>query len=376
MRRAWRGAGVSAEPFTRLRVAMLSYRLPVEGQKRGGIERAADTLAQGLVERGHHVVVFSHDPRPAGAPYQVRPLPWKTFVDTWIGRRLTMGYLGNVLAVLPDYRDFDVVVAHGDSLLLGLSGKPVLRVMHGSARGEAQSARSWGRSFLQYGVYVQELATAALQRGVVAVSENTRHDNPTIAHVIPHGVDRRVFHAVPGSKSVEPSVLFVGTLDGRKRGRLLLDVFTDTIRPLHPLATLTVVGQEGPARPGVVYRTGVSDAELAQLYRRAWVYASPSTYEGFGLPYLEAMACGTVVVATRNPGSLEVLGDGEYGLMPSDEAFGTAVAELLGDEALRVTLCGRGLRRAGEFSLEAMIERYEDLLMELTSAHARPLASH
>jgi glycosyltransferase involved in cell wall biosynthesis len=106
------------------------------------------------------------------------------------------------------------------------------------------------------------------------------------------------------------------------------------------------------------------------------VYASPSTYEGFGLPYLEAMACGTVVVATRNPGSLEVLGDGEYGLMPSDEAFGTAVAELLGDEALRVTLCGRGLRRAGEFSLEAMIERYEDLLMELTSAHARPLASH
>jgi hypothetical protein len=55
---------------------MLSYRLPVEGQKRGGIERAADTLAQGLVERGHHVVVFSHDQRPAGAGYDVRPLPW------------------------------------------------------------------------------------------------------------------------------------------------------------------------------------------------------------------------------------------------------------------------------------------------------------
>jgi glycosyltransferase involved in cell wall biosynthesis len=88
------------------------------------------------------------------------------------------------------------------------------------------------------------------------------------------------------------------------------------------------------------------------------------------------MACGTVVVATRNPGSLEVLGDGEYGVMPSDETFGTAVAALLGDEALRVTLCGRGLRRAGEFSLEAMIERYEDVLMELTSTHARPLASH
>jgi glycosyltransferase involved in cell wall biosynthesis len=248
--------------------------------------------------------------------------------------------------------------------------------MHGSARGEAQSAQSWGRRILQYGVYVQELATAALQQGVVAVSENTRHDNPTIAHVIPHGVDRRVFHAEPGSKSPEPSVLFIGTLDGRKRGRLLLDAFTEIIRPLHPTATLTVVGQEGPPRPGVVYRTGVSDRELADLYRHAWVYASPSIYEGFGLPYLEAMACGTVVVATRNPGSLEVLDDGEYGLMPSDETFGTAVAELLGDEARRITLCGRGLRRASEFSLDVMIGHYEDVLMELTSTHVRPVASH
>jgi glycosyltransferase involved in cell wall biosynthesis len=355
---------------------MLSYRLPVEGQKRGGIERAADTLAQGLAERGHQVVVFSHDQRPAGAAYDVRPLPWQGFVDTWIGRRLTMGYLGNVLAVVPRYRDFDVVVTHGDSLLLGFLSKPVLRVMHGSARGEAQSARSWGRWILQYGVYAQELATAALQHGVVAVSENTRRDNPAIAHVIPHGVDRRVFHAVPGSKSPEPSVLFVGTLDGRKRGRLLLNAFSDTIRPLHPTATLTIVGQQGPDRPGVEYRTGVSDTELAALYGRAWVYASPSTYEGFGLPYLEAMACGTVVVATSNPGSLEVLGDGEYGLMPSDETFGIVVAELLGDEAQRVSLCGRGLRRAGEFSLDAMIEHYEDVLMELTSTHARPVASH
>ena len=57
--------------------------------------------------------------------------------------------------------------------------------------------------------------------------------------------------------------------------------------------------------------------------------------------------------------------------MPADETFGVVVAELLGDEARRVSLCGRGLRRAGEFSLDAMIEHYEDVLMELTSTHAR-----
>lgn len=364
-----------ARPFPRLRVAMLSYRLPVEGEKRGGIERAAHTLAQGLADRGHHVVVFSHDVRPKTASYEVRPLPWKRFVDTWVGRRLTMGYLGNVLALVPGYREFDVVVAHGDSLLLSLSGRPVMRVLHGSGLGEARSAQSWGRMLLQYGVYAQELATAALQRGVVAVSENSRRDNPFVSRVVPHGVDRRVFRAVEGAKSPHPSVLFVGTLEGRKRGRFLLDAFEQAVRPVHPDATLTVVGQNGPPRPGVTYRTGVSDDELVTLYQSAWVYASPSTYEGFGLPYLEAMACGTVVVATRNPGSVEVLGD-DYGLMPPDEEFGAVVAALLGDEPRRVSLAGRGLRRSTEFSLEAMIDQYEDVLMELTAAHARPVASH
>ena len=59
---------------------MVSYGLPLPGQKRGGIERAAHTLAEGLARRDHAVVVFSHDPRPARASYRVRELPWKAFV--------------------------------------------------------------------------------------------------------------------------------------------------------------------------------------------------------------------------------------------------------------------------------------------------------
>src|SRR4051812_15532760 len=98
-----------------MRLAMFSYGLPVAGEKRGGIERSAHSLAEGLARRGHQVTVFSHDERPRGAAYDVRPLPWKRFVETWIGRRVTMGYLGNVLAVLPGYEEFDAVIANGDS---------------------------------------------------------------------------------------------------------------------------------------------------------------------------------------------------------------------------------------------------------------------
>ena len=116
-------------------------------------------------------------------------------------------------------------------------------------------------------------------------------------------------------------------------------------RRRHPNATLTIVGASGPSQPGVVYLTGVTDAQLAELYRRSWVFASPSSYEGFGLPYLEAMACGTPVVATANPGSIEVLADGAYGLMPRDDDFAATVSDLLGDEARRAALTDAGFRR-------------------------------
>jgi glycosyltransferase involved in cell wall biosynthesis len=354
---------------------MFSYGLPVGRARRGGIERAAHTLADGLARRGHEVTVFTHDPRPEGAAYGVSSLPWQRFVNSWIGRRLTMGYLGNLLAVLPDYSHFDLVVMHGDSLLAPFIGKPVLRVMHGSARGEARSATSLGRYLLQYGVFAQELMTALCQDGVVGVSESTRRDNPFVRRVVPHGVDRTIFRPGTDSRTTEPSVLFVGSLTGRKRGAFLLDGFLNDIRPRHPSATLTIVGVGGPRHPGVVYLTGVDDAQLAELYRRSWVYASPSTYEGFGLPYLEAMACGTPVVATPNSGSIEVLGGGTYGLMPSDVEFMKTVADLLGDERRRTALAASGLERAEAYSLSHMLDGYEQVLTELAGVHADTVAS-
>ncbi|HEY6360411.1 MAG TPA: glycosyltransferase, partial [Vicinamibacterales bacterium] len=167
----------------RLRIATFSYGLPVPGLKRGGIERSAHTLADGLARRGHQVVVFTHDPKPADAAYDVLTLPWKAFVGSWLGRRVTMGYLGNLLAIMPDYSEFDAIVAHGDSLFLPVTGKPIIRVFHGSAFGEARSARSIGRTLLQLGVYAQELLTAVLQNGAVSVSESGRRQNPFVRRV-------------------------------------------------------------------------------------------------------------------------------------------------------------------------------------------------
>lgn len=358
-----------------MKIAVISYRLPIEGEKRGGIERVAHVLADGLARRGHRVVVFSHDPKPTGAAYEVRELPWKSFVDTWAGLRLTVGYLGNVLALQVDVRDFDAVIAHGDSLLLSMGRKPVVRVMHGSARGEATHATSIGRAVLQWGVYVQELLTAFFWPStVVGVSANTRRDNPFVRQIIPHGVDAAIFQPLPSGKSPNPSIVFVGAVEGRKRGRFLLEIFERVIRPAFPDAALTFVGPKGPSQQGVTYVTGVPDHDLAALYRRAWVCAAPSTYEGFGLPYLEAMACGTAVIATPNPGSREVLGDDYAGLVEDGE-FASAIVKLLADEGRRRGLEMAGIRRAGDFSVDRMIDQYEALLMDVRGSHARSIVS-
>jgi glycosyltransferase involved in cell wall biosynthesis len=358
-----------------MKIAVITYRLPVDGEKRGGIERIAHVLADGLARRGHTVVVFSHDPRPAGAAYEVRPLPWKSFMETWAGLRMTAGYLGNFLALQVDVREFDAVIAHGDSLLLSMGRKPVVRVMHGSARGEALHATSIGRAALQWGVYAQELLTAFLSpSAVVGVSANTRRDNPFVRRIIPHGVDTAIFQPHPIGKSPHPSIVFVGAVDGRKRGRFLLDIFERVIRATYPDAELTFVGPKGRTQPGVTYVTGVPDADLAVLYRRAWACAVPSTYEGFGLPYLEAMACGTAIIATPNPGSCEVLGEDYAGLV-DDDVFAPALMKLLSDEGRRRAIEIAGIRRAADFSIDRMVDQYEALLSDLRGSHARSIVS-
>jgi glycosyltransferase involved in cell wall biosynthesis len=355
-----------------LRIAMIAYFLPVVGRKVGGVDRVAHDLADGLARRGHQVVVWSYDPRPERARYDVRPLPFRRFARSWLGKRLTMGYLGNLLPLALDWRGADVILANGDSWVLPVLGKPVVRVMYGSALAEALSASSPWRAVHQLGVYFQELLTGFLQPDCVGISQNTRRHNPFVRRVIPLGIDMEKFFPDPAARATGPTILCVATLQGRKRGSLMLEWFTRHIRPRHPEASLWMVSTPGPELPGVRYFHGIDDAHLVRLYREAWVYASPSRYEGFGLPYVEAMASGTPVVASPNPGSREVLGEGRYGVLAEDAAFPAAVNALLGDAAARQEWTRRGLEQAREYSRSAMIDRYERLLLELTHGRRFP----
>ena len=121
-------------------------------------------------------------------------------------------------------------------------------------------------------------------------------------------------------------------------------------------------------RPPQVKALGrVVDEELADLYARAWVFCLPSSYEGFGIPYAEAMASRLPVVATPNPGSRYVTDEGRAGVLVEDDRLGPELLDLLRDDARRADLASRGWERSREFSLERVVSAYEDVYREVLS---------
>ena len=134
----------------------------------------------------------------------------------------------------------------------------------------------------------------------------------------------RIFRPKPIASDRHPYLLYVGTLEPRKNLAFLLEVWREVYRE-HPVE-LVLAGRRGPDFPELGHETGlrvlgaVPDEELPKLYSGALACLYPSSYEGFGLPVLEAMQCGAVVVASRDPAVAEVAGDAATLLPVSNDA--------------------------------------------------------
>jgi len=182
-------------------------------------------------------------------------------------------------------------------------------------------------------------------------------------HVRQDGVDLARYR--PGRKDPAPTVLFVGTYRRRKRGKLLMEVFEREIRPAFPDAVLWMVCSDAPEAPGVEILGRLSDDELADRYRRAWAFCLPSSYEGFGVPYIEAMASGTAVVATPNPGAMEILDGGRLGVVCDPADLGGSISNLLAEPNRRDVLETSGLDAARQYDWNEVAARYIDIYREL-----------
>ncbi len=227
---------------------------------------------------------------------------------------------------------------------------------------------------------------------LIADSQATARDLTALYDVAPEritviysGVDARFCPAAAPSPASSfapggaPFVLTVGTLQPRKNHLTLVRAFAQVARRL-PGLHLVIAGGKGWMYDQVIAEVArldlgervrfigfVDDADLPALYCAARVFAFPSLYEGFGLPPLEAMACGVPVVASNASSLPEVVGDAGLLVDPLDvDGLAGALLRAVTDDVWRAQAIARGLARARQFTwrraAEQLLAVYDALL--------------
>lgn len=239
----------------------------------------------------------------------------------------------------------------------------------GGSRMRGERARFWlGRRLLRRADLVLAVSTStaedALRLGAVAPTRLRVISEAADAYFAPRdgaGLRLRERFGLDGE-----FLLFVGALDARKDPAALLAAWHTARRQDGNLQLVVTgpAGKQAPEMPGATRLGLVARDDLVDLYSAAGCLVFPSRYEGFGLPCLEAMACGCPVAAYRNSSLPEVVDDA--GLLVADgdvEALGRAAAEMIRD---RDRWRSAGLQRAKKFSwlrtAEAVISAYESVL--------------
>jgi starch synthase len=391
------GAG-PADPL--LRVAMLTREYPPEVYGGAGVH--VEYLAR-AVGRLVSVTVHCQGADREGA---VAHRPWPLLAPA----NSALQVISADLAMTAGAAGADLVHSHTwYANLAGHLAGLLYGIPHVVTAHSLEPLRPWKAEQLGGGYALSSFCERTAFAGaaaVIAVSDGMRGDilaaypevSPERVHVIRNGIDTEQY--VPawsaggagtgalgrlGIDPALPSVVFVGRVT-RQKG---LPVLLRAARHLDPAAQLVVCAGQADTpelaaevaelaavlratRPGVIWVEGMLPrADVVQVLSHATVFACPSLYEPLGIVNLEAMACGTAVVASRVGGIPEVVADGETGLLvpPGDpEALGLALNALAGDPALAAEMGRRGRERAvAEFSWARIAAQTAALYEELAA---------
>ena len=219
-------------------------------------------------------------------------------------------------------------------------------------------------------------------RAIIAISEHTKKDlverlnAPARMITVTHLAAGPEYHEIKGPSALDAVkkkyalprnyILFVGSLEPRKNVKTLLKGYASLSETVKREFSLVIAGAKGWLNsdiPGLVKELGIEQKtvflgyidkeDMSAVYSAASVFAYPSLYEGFGLPILEAFACGVPVITSNTSSMPEVAGDAAVLVDPADSAeLAAALEGLLLDEGKRRELKARGLERAALFSWE------------------------
>ena len=365
-----------------LRIAILSWRDSTHPEG-GGSEQYAEAMAAGLAARGHDVTILTAR-HPGSTAAELRD----GYTILRAGGRFTV-YLRALLRILLKRAGtFDVVVdvQNGTPFFARLvTRKPVVVLCHHVHReqwGIVFGGGLLGNVLARVGWWVESWLAPRLLRGCryVTVSEVSRRD---LVGLGVRAKDITVVHngtpsPLPGiERSRTPEVVVLGRVVPHKRIEHAVRAVA-ALRAELPDLRLTVVGQgwwtdEISAevdRCGVADRVElvghVDEARKHELLSRAWVLATPSVMEGWGLCVVEAASHGTPSVAYRSAGGLaESVLDGVTGLLADDDeqAFTLALRELLVDPATRTRFGVAAAQHSRRFSRDASVEAFARVLL-------------
>ena len=256
-----------------------------------------------------------------------------------------------------------------------------------------------------YNLFIQRMCTreAVAKADLILVISRTTQDDLIATLGVPREKTRLVYPAISdrykpqdsnraaayiASKYEVPSryMATVGTIEPRKNLRSLIEVL-QILKAKSLGCPLLVVGAtgwknshlfreiqaSGLTKEEIRFLGYISDEDMPFFYAGAQVFLFPTLYEGFGLPPVEAMACGSPVVASNAECMPEVLGDAAILESPtSSQRFATAIARVLTDENLRQAMRERGVHRARQFSPRASVQRLLEVFEEpfLREIHA------
>jgi glycosyltransferase involved in cell wall biosynthesis len=365
-------------------------------RKRSGVARAIEAILSSFAEFDQPFQdIRVYTPEPIDADVRLPPIARNIVLPT----SLPPGLWEQL--VLPRAHGPRDVLLCPSYVIPVLARCPTLLIHHGSYEGYAKAADVFSRwSRLKYRISYPLSAWRATM--VCTVSEHSRRDMarfyhlaPERIHVIPEGVDTRIFRRLDDqARLVEwrvrlfgrdaPFILYVGKPTKRRNLPNLLRAFKrlKSVEGLPHKLLLIGTSLPGTAFGKLVDEIGLSNDvvtlpyashdEIALAYNASTMLVYPSDYEGFGMPVLEAMACGTPVIALNNTAFPEFAG-GVAMLLP-DARVDTLVCgmlALLGDEAGRRRMSANGPVRAAAYDWRIIARRYMDLLRSLAVRDAK-----
>lgn len=352
--------------------------------KTGGLGRHVLELANSLEDRGHDVKVLT---RKGGSSPELE-------VDV-----VEVGYLDlrqdvlNSYSAMPGFvnylrkhgQDFDLIHGHGLlgfsqplALFLRLSDTKFVYTLHGVS--SEHTSRKWLQPLARLLFYPEKLTVKAADR-LITVSKDAKKramDHYSLEEksidVVYNGVDTDKFSS---TTEFDNKILFVGHMNSRKGPQILLESFLE-IEDSFPDAELVLVGggrikpelQKKVDKRGlndrVSFLENISEDKLVELYSES-IFVLPSAYEGLGMVYVEAMACGAPVIGCDNSAVPEVIDDGETGFLVerNSESISEKLRELLENPDLVQEMGKNGWEKTESLSWSSIAEETEKVYSKI-----------